>query len=100
MSEPDKRMTIRLGVDGKEIAAAAIKGAEDARQSGTAEDRERYVTERAQFIARAHHGAMGAAMRKVSGQPVVVAPWSQMPIETQLVCIAAARDLIDKGVLR
>lgn len=86
MSAPGKRVAITLKVDGEELAAAVVKAADDL--SGSAADRERYVNERAQFLARAFVDVVND-----SGP-------SQATSAQQNACFCAFRELIDKGVLR
>lgn len=77
----DERSEINLNVDGGAVAAATT----DARQAGSATDRERHVTERAQAIARAYQSvALSRGLQTASLDEIA----------------AVVRDLIDVGMIR
>jgi hypothetical protein len=62
---------------------------------GAEEERDR----RALSLAKAHHAAMGQAMREHLDPAYVVADWLAMPKPRRDVMVAVMRDLLDKGVI-
>lgn len=56
---------------------------------------------RALELAKAHHAAMGPAMRvhMPGGEQMVVGEWWHVPSTTRDVMVAVMADLLDKGVI-
>jgi hypothetical protein len=86
--------------------ADSIDAAEVAAFDGTQAEADA-LNRRALELAKAHHAAMGPAMRATgftppgasAGQAVVVTDWYSLPVERRNVMVAAMRELLLQGVI-